>query len=142
MQNLDSICRKQREILDQAKVCQRPFDSDGFPVAFSTELKQFEAVIKKVEEKNQDSNYDLNGDTNVQSALATFMNQMPLSNRTRQIQQEIKSLFWQAQKMTTLEEVEKIQTKFNASVTELSQDPCYLRTVESLGDKFPQLLIF
>lgn len=142
VKNVEELCQKQRNNLDKAKVCQGDFDSDGFLLSYYKELAQLESAIATVEKSNPNINYNLTQDKKVQLSIAKFMNQMPLSKRTQQLQQELKLLFMQAQETKNLNEILALQTKLDMIVTELSNDPCYMRTVQPLKDKFPQLLIF
>jgi hypothetical protein len=154
--NLDSLCRSQA--LRKATVCQGPFDSDGFPIALSTEVEHLTGALTRAEQMNlkrnlaaeqrdfntlrrldaELTNFNKNLYTDIESATATLLNQPSFSPQSRELQQKLRFLYEQAEKTTNSEEAAKLQEMAQATIAELNTDACYARIVQALEKKFPQ----
>lgn len=138
--NLTNLCQiqEQDQALQKAKVCQGPFDKDGFPIVLSGELNRLKAAVERARKRNVESSDDLE----VQSALTALLNQTPLSERTRGLLQERKRLYKKLLKMEKPEEVARLSQEMRAVTEELNNDMCLGDLEVSMAKKFRKDLLF
>lgn len=138
--DLNNLCltQVQSQAPQKAKACQGPFDSDGFPIAFSIELKSLKAAIASAKKRDVYATEE----PGVQYAMSEIIKEMPFSERSRMLQQNQRNLFKQLQTTNNSEEAKSIQEKLRANSEELGQDPCFIQLMGALQKKFKQQLLY
>lgn len=129
--NLELMCQRGQQALAKANACAGPFDQDGFPIVFSSEVQRLKGAIANARQRN----VNVAGDAEVQSAMAVLRNQMPFASRFEQFQQQQQALVRQLQ--TTTDSVQRTrlreQLRANSSqFSQLSTNQCYRRFVQAM----------
>lgn len=123
--NLENLCQSkaQREALKKARICQGPFDNDGFPIAFYPDLERLKVAVAKVK-KNLSNSKDsekqsLMGveDLEVKAAMEKLMNNIPSYEQLYQLQQQLKEV-----QKDYVQELENSPHGLGVEITEIASD--------------------
>jgi hypothetical protein len=138
--DLDNLCqsKSQDQTPQKAKACQEPFDKNGFPIAFSRELKSLTVAVAAANKRNVYATDAME----VQSAMAAIIKQMPFSEHTQNLYQEQKKLFKELRATNNSEVAKSLQKKLIANTKELGQDLCFIQLMNALHDKFDRQFLY
>lgn len=136
--DLNKLCQSQAP--QKPEACQGPFDGDGFPIAYASELERLKAVVAGTRKRNDYASDFLN----FQSAMTALLEQMPFSKRTQKLLQEQMLLLKQLQLQVTVnpEEAQNLQEKLIKNNDELSEvlerNSCFNQIMQSLDKKLEE----